>query len=177
MQKMEEMVEKHELSKDFIQSIDGSVSLALAIDDCLDGFNKTSSMIYNRLVGNSVHKGFNGLIGHVFSGLDSKYFELREKYLEDELLFVRDMIAISDRMINDIDDNNYLEIAKLFDFLTLQYQSNMEAKASKIDGLLYSTKGIEYIDFSKNDTSKDLIVFLHKKLSSYEKRKQLVKSK
>jgi len=176
VEKLEKEYEKHELSEEFIQSIDSSTSLVLAIDDCVDEFNKTSSKLYNRLVGNSVRKDFNGLIGHVFSRLDSKYFELREKYLEEELILVQDMIALSNRMINDIDDNNYLEIAKLFDFLTIQYESSMEAKASKIEGLFYSTKGIEYVDFSKSDTSKDLVPFLHKKLSSFEKKKQLVKS-
>ena len=166
----------HEVPKEILPKIVNPYVLLLNIDDVVDELQKNESRYYRRLMKNGLHQRLNGLYEKLFndSYMDDA-LELREKYLLDQVGFIDDTILFCSRIVEVIDEKNYLELARLFDFMTMHFASSMQAKETKLDGIDYALKGEGFIDNRFKDTSTELRVFMNKQLNGYEKQKQLEK--
>ena len=176
LEEMEEEYLEHEVPDEIMSKLVDHFIFLINIDDVIDELHKDEVRCSKRLIVNDVKRGLKRIAGY-FADVDSELVEREKKYLDDELEFVYDVMDYSSQIASATDDENYMELARLFDFMIMNYSETISSKESRLVGIERARNGIEFIDFRYRDKSKELREFMDNKLQMYQKHKELEKTK
>ena len=172
LEEMEEEYKNHEVPEEIMDKLIDPFIFVMNIDDVLDELHKDESRCSKKLVSNDIKRGVNHLARY-FVDVPKDLLEKEHSYLSDEIKFIHDVMGYSSRIACYAEDENYLELAKLFDFMIMNYSETISSKESRLVGLEHARNGIEYIDFRAKDKSEVLRKFMDKELKTYENYKKL----
>lgn len=176
LDEMEEEYINHEIPDEIMSKLVDHFVFIMNIDESINALHKDEVRCSKRLLVNDVKRGVYKVAGY-FADVDSELLDREKRYLEDELDFIYDVMDYSSEISNVTDEDNYLELARLFDFMVINYSEAISSKESRLIGIERARNGIEFVDFRFKDKSKELREFMDNKLQIYQKNKELEKTK
>ena len=173
MDKIEIEFEEYSVPDEIISKIQDQFSLIINIDDVLQELNKQGKRVSKKVF-------INGLLQDIYRtlGLDSLDLLVKDgNILSEEFDLIDQNMLYCGQIAGIVDSDNYLEIAKMFDFIMYHYANNMQNLESRREGINYARKGIGYIDNRIFDTRSEIDKFVQNRVGSYQDKKKLEKIK
>ncbi len=167
MIKIEEEYKKHEVPEDLKEKMVDPYVLVLNIEDVVKRLIKEEAQILRTRRRNRLAQKISFFNTDILKAEDSVYNDM-VKLIDENLDLLTSITEL-------IDEDNYMELVKLVDFMVVQYLSNKEYYKSQLDGIDYATRGITYIDNRKNNNQKLVKAFVMKKIIDMKAQKLLEK--
>ena len=167
MIKIEEEYIKHEIPEELKEKVIDPYVLVLNIDDVVKRLEKEEAQLLRRRKKNHIAQKFAFFTTDILRAEDEVYADMVD-LVDDNLNLLIGITEI-------IDEDNYLELVKLVDFLVDQYLKNKEYYNSQLKVIDYATKGIVFVDNRKHNTHKMVKAFVTKKIIDMKAQKLLEK--
>ena len=175
--KLEKEYENHKIPKEISVYLIDQYAFLLNVDDTVDELEKCEGRYCRLLVRNKIRKNINSIVSSFLDYSTEDIINMDERYILSIIELIHDVTDYSSRIVEYTDSDNYMEMARLFDFMILHYTNSLCAKEAKREGLKYIARGIDYMDNRVDDTSGALRIFMSNKLKKLEEIKQLEKRK
>ena len=166
MEELEEKYKEHKLPEELKEEIQDPYCLIMSMDSLIEEWEKQEKSILRKRRKNHF---FQILLG------ENELLLQEDSYLEKFLDLLEDNMDFLIEILEVITDENYLELARVVDFIVNQYVNNRGYIQGRIEGLSQSMNGFQYIDNRYSYNHEELKVFIRKILASMKKEKQLEK--
>lgn len=177
MNELEKEYATHFLPDEIRKCLLDGTYLELNIADIQVELAKTSKKIYRDLIKNSIAGKCKKALSIVFHKEDlERVLESDADYIVELLTHVADTGELLEEIKEVITEDNYMELAKLTDFLVTKYIENFNYLQGRRSILEHSLNGIEFIDNKNEDTREQVKAFVRGKLAEYRSGKHLEKN-
>ena len=167
MKKIEEAYQTHKLPEDLKEEITDPYALVLSIDSLVEEWEREEKETLRKRRKNHFFQKIIFGQKDILQREDS-YLEQFQDLLEDNMDFTVGVLEV-------LTDENFLELARLVDFIVTHYIGNKGYINSRIEGLNQAMNGIRYVDNRHSYTHEELKEFVTKLLEKMKKEKQLEK--
>lgn len=167
MATIEESYNAHKLPEELKEDILDPYCLVLNIDGLVAEWEKEQKETLKKRRKNHI---FQKIVigGSELLQREDAYLEQYQDLLEDNMNFAVGVLEV-------LTEENFLELARLVDFIVTHFVGNKQHIQSKIEGLNYEIKGIHYMDNRYSYTHEELKDFVMKLLGTWKEEKQLEK--
>ena len=173
MERIEKEFEEYVVSDEIISKIQDQYSLILNIDDVLQELNKQGKRVSKKIF-------INGLVQDVYRAIGLDGLDLLVKdgnLLSEEFDLIDQNMLYCGQVAGIVDSDNYLDVARLFDFIMYHFANNMHNLESRREGINFAKRGIGYIDNRVFDTRCEIDKFVQDRVDYYQDKKKLNKIK
>ena len=167
MEEIEQEYESYVVSDDVKETIVDPFSLVLSIEIIVKKFEKVSVSIRKK-------KNRNKLYKMIFLG-ENYLIQEEDDCWNKVIKTIEDNTNHLTRIVEVIDEDNFIELAKLVDFMVAKYETNMEFFVARLNSINASYHGFHMVDYSKNYTHPQVMEFVERKINGLKKEKELEK--
>ena len=164
---IEEEYKQYVVDEKLQKEVINACALAISMDEVYKGLQKDKRRVIRALVKNII--------------LRKICFQTRD-LLDEEARIFEEMIAHVDEnqdlltpMMEVTDDKTFQEVLKMLDFMIEHYNRNKEYYEAQLRAIDEASRGIGYVDNSKENTREAVKSFLEAKLMSMKEQKHLEK--
>ncbi len=105
------------------------------------------------------------------------YYTEDNQVIEEIISYVNTYIGYYKQLMEIANEENFLELTRLVDFLSDRYNEQMDYFESRRDALEFKVKGFTFTDNSTEDNSEVVADFFNSKLNEYRSKKAVEKNK
>ena len=163
MESVKDKYSRHQIPSERLDKIHNHKELYRNMENAIDAMDRSERKIIRKLIKNDLLSEVQFFAGDVFSVPNRDLLELREDYYNQLIGLIEENINMISRMMSFLSQDNFMEIFRLFDFMVDQYAMHYRMLSSKLDGLEFAKKGIEYLDCRYPDTRDETSAFFQKK--------------